>query len=355
MVKKLIAALTALTMCAAISGCGKSAESDASSSSAAETSAAASSAAAEDSSETEGENSSEAATESSDESSSGTDDSQGSGEGGDSSKGNTPSDETTPVQYIDDFGVGTKLVNNIIYFDGSDMYDTTMKGEPTDAELAKIIKVALAQYKAAQKQDMKVFLDSFNLDITREPMINMTYQAYDVDIGDEFDKLIEGQEVRYEVLDDIADLLMDIGDQDIMEEIYDTENPDLEEIRRLVNALYDSISPDKDDMDDDLYYYTIWGDDLAVMREESDTTTYAIILYYYEKHDGEMYCKFDMMVLDGGFEYYMDDVDVWCIDGKYGVYAGSAGYFEEDELKGKTAQEIYDEMLEEITQYDTMM
>lgn len=346
MAKKLMAVLAALTMCAAMAGCGNKTESNESSaaskaeasSSAAEESSVADSSSEEDS-VADSADSSSADSSSADADSSKADD-KDSGNGG-GSNGDTASDVTTPTQAIGDFN--TKLVNkNIIYQD-----QFGLEQQPTDGELAKMVEVAMTQYKAAQKQDMKAFIDSFNLEIARKPMMDLVDVVYGIEDEDELYAAIEEMETKYEVLDEISILLMLIGGDDAIYDIVNVEDPEPKEMRKLINALYDSLDADREDLEEKLDTHTIWTDDLSAV-EENDNTTYAVLIYEYEKYDGEMYCHFDMLALDGKYEHYLDDVVVWCVDGKYGVYVQSAGAFEFSEYASMTPQQVYDEMVAEL-------
>lgn len=321
MTRKILAALAALAMCMGAAGCANTEEGGESPAEPATAAAESSAAEGEDAAADEGG------------------DSQSS-EGGQPANTNdfAGDGEVRPT-----YGYGVRLTSdNIIYFNESDSV-----GGPTDEELTAMTAAAAVQYRAAASRDMQAFLDSFDLDSIREPMTDMIFEGRDVLSGDEFDEFIAGRELKYEVMNDIAELLDDAGDEGVLEEIGKAVDADYDETARLINLLFDSMTADRE-YGGDAFRLTVWDDeDLRDMSDLSENVTYAVIVYRCESHEGEMYCNFDMMVIDDGYEYYIDDVDAWCIGGEYGVFAHSSGWFDDDGYVGMTAQEIYEQMLGE--------
>lgn len=337
MTKRLIAAIAALTMCAAVTGCGKAAENGDSSVKTTTSAASSENSEAEESAEEESGESQGGKEEVSDESSaedkSGNDD-------GDSSIGEVTVIDDPDWEEDPDYDI--KLMgDNIILVD-----DLGQGARPTDEELAKMMDAAVTQYNAAQAQDVNAFLDSMRLDIIRAPMIEMSALAFAAVDGDEFDELLEGQEVKFEVMDDISFLLMALGDKEISEEIVTLEVGDPEEAGRLIGKLFDSVSADNITSNEDLYY-TIWNDELTELGETDENTTYAAYVDRYEDHGSEMYCQLDILVMHNGYEYDMYGVDIWCVNGEYGVLIDTAYSLENEWMEGMTPQEIYEMVLGE--------
>ena len=323
MVKKIMAAMIALAMCAGLAACGDKKE-DKGKKSKADTSSAVSGKDAETTAEDDGTD----------------------------NKADVIKDTDTTAGEDDVFktdDVTMKLIGNIIYID-----ENNLESEPTDEEIKKTINAMFKQYEAAENNDTQAFLDTFNLGILKDPIADLSEQMFQFSDGesdDEFMSYLDStkQGTKYEVIDDVIDLLGRIGDEDINKQLETaTDDKDGAKIKELVGKLIDGVTPDAEPVKENLDDTTIFNskEDVEKLGEIGDDAIFGFYLEYCSRYNDEIYMRYTFSVLTDDKEYDLGGIESWCVNGEYGVYLQSEAYEMdlEDDMKGMDAKQIFESL-----------
>jgi hypothetical protein len=323
MAKRIMAAMIALAMCAGLAACGDKKE-DKGKKSKADTSSAVSGKDAETTAEDDGTD----------------------------NKADVIKDTDTTAGEDDVFktdDVTMKLIGNIIYID-----ENNLESEPTDEEIKKTINAMFKQYEAAENNDTQAFLDTFNLGILKDPIADLSEQMFQFSDGesdDEFMSYLDStkQGTKYEVIDDVIDLLGRIGDEDINKQLETaTEDKDGAKIKELVGKLIDGVTPDAAPVKENLDDTTIFNskEDVEKLGEIGDDAIFGFYLEYCSRYNDEIYMRYTFSVLTDDKEYDLGGIESWGVNGEYGVYLQSEAYEMdlEDDMKGMDARQIFESL-----------
>ena len=333
MIKKILAAMTAVVMCAGMAACGNTAEEGSGKSEG--TSAAAAESKADDAKEDNlTENGEDKDTETT------------SGESGDKD-GNEqagPSAQDGTGDYDDEINTGDatyRLMGNIIY-----MAEPDIEAEPTADELKKAVETALVQYRAAEAEDMKAFIDSFNFESIKKPLLQICKDTYSMSEEEFMQLLNNGMSTQYEVVSDVADLIQDIGDEETVNKLFEAaDNNEPDKMEEHLKTLIDGITPDADSVKEKIGSLTMYTSEEAVepLEDINDDTIYGIYVEYCGRDGDDLYISATVSVVTENYEYGLNDLDVWRVDGEWGAYIRSASrYDKEEELKGADAKTLYE-------------
>lgn len=245
--------------------------------------------------------------------------------------------------------VTMKLIGNIIYID-----ENNLESEPTDEEIKKTINAMFKQYEAAENNDTQAFLDTFNLGILKDPIADLSEQMFQFSDGesdDEFMSYLDStkQGTKYEVIDDVIDLLGRIGDEDINKQLETaTEDKDGAKIKELVGKLIDGVTPDAAPVKENLDDTTIFNskEDVEKLGEIGDDAIFGFYLEYCSRYNDEIYMRYTFSVLTDDKEYDLGGIESWGVNGEYGVYLQSEAYEMdlEDDMKGMDARQIFESL-----------
>ena len=330
MIKKITAAMIALIMCAGLAACGNSEEEKEQESKTATTTTAADS--AEDSVEDT--------------------------DGGDDAVTTDGQDVTDDVSADDDSseqgdmltgeaaaGMNMRLVKekNLIVLDNGDL-----EAQPTDEELEKAIEAALAQYEAAANKDLKAFMASLNLKAVEKPLIEMCKTTYAMEQEDIIAMMENGMPAQYQIVSDAADLLQNVGDQEVIEKMYEAgDNSDVSQLDKLIPQLIDSVTADSEVVKADIGSGTIFRADNAVepLEERNDSTIYGVMVESCGREGDDVFMNITISMLTENYEFALNQVEIWGVGGEYGAYIlDTARNDKSEDLKGITAEDMYNKL-----------
>ena len=239
-----------------------------------------------------------------------------------------------------------KLINgNIIYME--DTIDE-LEDKPTDDEIVAAISAVIKQYKAAEALEASAFFDTIKLDLLQKPFMEMCKLNFSFGSQEEFNDYLDKNKMntRYEMLDDVSDLLQEIGDSDLVDQIDDaTVDEDDDKITELVPKLFESIDPKANDFGENVEYDTIfWPDEpIDAMEALDENSVYGFMLEECGRNGSDFYMKAYVSILTENKEYDIDEIWVWMIDGECGVWAGDVWTSErDDETAGLNGPQVWD-------------
>lgn len=308
MTKRILAALTALTLCIGVTGCGKTEEDSAASSG---SSADSSASAQEDSSEAE---TSEEDSDSSEE------------EKSDDEEKSDEDEKTSAASFEID-------PDNIVFttYDINDM--------PTNEEAAKFISLALEQYQAAYDGDAQRYFDLINYYPLIEPLGDF---AEAIMMSDDFDEY-EMPAKHNALYSGMISMLFLAGSEhmDDFEWHYDKEDY----VRRVRSAV-DSIDMNSEEVQEELGYFFDGIQELKPWSGSDENTFAWMEIDGCDREGDDLYITFDMGVLKGKYNYVIDEVCGWYVDGQWGIAIGDA-MLDDNPCEGMTIEEIREMAAEE--------
>ena len=348
MTKKILAALMALTMCAGFAGCGKDADKDT------DASKAASSAAADKEADSSAD---EATTDAAD---SKADDAESKADKDDKSDRKADSDSKADAAdsaadgdnpwtadigkregdvYETDF-LKMRLVDNIICVDQKDL-----SAEMTDEELKTLASAVVEHFNTSCGSDMQAFIDNMGLGLTVDGMVEISLASAEHMDDENYDKWIEENMVieKYNIIDSIADLLIELGSDEAVIELSGASTETNEEnMTKAINTLYDSVNAKADKTKENLKSQTLWdqGNEAITL---SDNATFVIYPSTCGRDGDDLYTALNVMILDGDNEYDIMDINAWIVGGKVGMWAGD--FLKTDnyeEYKGMDTRAIFE-------------
>ena len=192
---------------------------------------------------------------------------------------------------------------------------------------------------------MQAFIDSMGLGLTVDGMVEISLASAEHMDDENYDKWIEENMVieKYNIIDSIADLLIELGSDEAVIELSGASTETNEEnMTKAINTLYDSVNANADKTKENLKSQTLWdqGNEAITL---SDNATFVIYPSTCGRDGDDLYTELNVMILDGDNEYDIMDINAWIVGGKVGMWAGD--FLKTDnyeEYKGMDTRAIFE-------------
>ena len=365
MIKKILAALIAATMCAGLAACGDNNEGKNTAETTTTTSAATTAEVKEAPAETDADDKADESSSTGSKDKAAADEKAEAGgvsavtEVSSSAAGNDSSSSDSSEK--DDEVV---ITDNMIKADGATlklskkelltMLESDLEAEPTEEEIFAAIEAAIAQYRAAESRDLDAFLKTFRFGDLAEPTADMVREILKRPDNNKFQSYLEetGQETKFDILDDLTTFIEGILSDEAIDKLdAATQRSDAaDELRKLITEAYNGISASSEAVKESVEYDTVFDseENIEPLDGIDDGTVYLVQVDRCAREKkaagDDLYMSFSLIMLTKDKQYELDDVIVWRINGKYGVYITDTLYADEadDEIKGKNAKEIFE-------------
>ena len=308
MTKKILAAFTALALCLCAAGCGNVKDEDEKTNSGA---AAADKGAA---SQEDGD------TRETDENDADTSEDSKETDGGKSDEGtekNPDGGERTPAE-------GFEIDPNNIVYTTYEINDT-----PTDEEAAQFLSLALEVYQAAYDGDAQRYMELVNYSALAEP--------YAIAMAEEDWEPLYQTPAKYNAINNMGLEVYFMGGDDIL--FVGELDGDVEKRADKARRVIEKLDLESEKATEELSYIFEMVQELQPWGGADENTVVWMELDGCDRDGDDLYATFDMGALCGDYNYVIDEVCAWRVDGELGIYFGSA-LLEDNPCKGMTAEEI---------------
>ena len=240
------------------------------------------------------------------------------------------------------------------------IYPPDLDAEPTDDELNAIVNAALTQYRAAEAQDLDAYIRSFRFADLAGPTAEVLWEKSQLPEDCDYSMQMKaaGLEAKYEIVEDMivnTEELIDASYKKQFQKMSDASAlTSLDDTQTFFRQAYESITAESQTVKDHIDHETLFDTEdaitpLAGIDEHTVYTVYIDHCSRDEKNDLYLYC--DILLQTEETQYEMHNVFVWNIGGNCGVCLDDRLLEESvpDEVKGKTAQELFEEIKAGLT------
>ena len=360
MIKKILAAMTALAMCAGMVSCGNSAEKD-TDDKGTESAAVTKTEKTEKPEDKKDEPSEkkEADSTENDESSKAEENSESKTEddkpadesksASDNKQADSKAESSTPL-LNDETVIGTstmRLINGkVIYVEDSSA--SQLESSLSDDEACQVVEAALRQYSAASAGDMGAFIDSFDFGTLKGPLVDLTELSMQYDENGFVDILQQnGTYTKFIILNEAVNLMSGICTDEAYEGVSYLNGADRDTIDSAIDQLSSSITPDNGNCAANIDSLTIYDSANGVEPFEAlgDDTIYIVMPAYCLHVGDELYFKGYVTVTTENRYFELCNTDVWRVGGEYGAYIGYASVSDRPaESAGLNAAQLWEAM-----------
>lgn len=233
------------------------------------------------------------------------------------------------------------------------IYPSDLDAEPTDEELNAVVNAALTQYRAAEAQDLDAYIRSFRFADLAGPTAEVLWEKSQLPEDCDYHMQMKqaGLQAKYEIVQDMIVNTEELIDESYKEQFQKMSDASgltsLDDTQTFFRQAYESITGDSQTVKENIDYETLFDTDDAItplvgIDEHTVYTVYIERCSRDEKNDLYMYCE--ILIQTEETQYEMHEVFVWNIGGCCGVCIDDRLLEESvyEEVKGKTAQEIFD-------------